>query len=76
MRRATRPEPDGRLDEGEPDAAGPVGLGEAQGRERGAADLEGLLPRQAEPVPQKTKVKATTIMSIQTSGRLTSATGA
>ncbi len=29
-----------------------------------------------EPVPQNTKVKATTIRSIQTSGRLTSATGA
>jgi len=29
-----------------------------------------------DPVPQKTKLKATTIRSIQTSGRLTSATGA
>ena len=28
------------------------------------------------PVPQNTKVKATTIMIIQTNGRLTSATGA
>ena len=71
-----QPEPDRRLDEGDPDAARPVRLGEPQRRERGAADLERLLPDESEPVPQNTKVKATTIRSIQTSGRLTRATGA